>query len=169
MRLEKGLHLLDYPTVNLILQFNGKELYIHRNERKIRYTKIFISNHPLNHMKRVVCYNYIRKINEKLDKEFLKKKMINIKIGKSLKKYMDGLIKTMKYIDKNYFDDPVRLVNGQYTSVSFLVFVRASLLKQNQFGIRYYFRQEMTNFSITLYDPESDKMKKLPFDLPPNF
>ena len=96
-------HHISFDIVNHILQFHGKETYLDvRNNRHVRFTKAYISDHPLNQLQRVKAYKYIKIFIKKLKKQLKTVDLEEIRIKKSYHKYLAGFINRIKFIDQRY-------------------------------------------------------------------
>ena len=163
-------HHINFDIVNHILQFHGKETYIdERNNRHVRFTKAYISKHPLNQLKRVKAYLFIKTFIKKLKKQLKTVDLEKICIKKSYHKYLVGFINKIRYIDKQYKNYDGRVFYHPNINIPVLqdmwprrkIYIHVSYLDTNKkiiFKIYHYYHR----FFLALQDDDKDvNIKKM--------
>ena len=98
-------HHIGFDIVNNILQYHGKETYVDaRNNRYVRFTKEYISKHPLNQLQRIRAYKSIQTFIKMFTAELQTVDMQKIELTRPYRRYIVGFVNRITYIDKRFYN-----------------------------------------------------------------
>ena len=154
-------HHIGFDIVNNILQYHGKETYVDaRNNRYVRFTKEYISKHPLNQLQRIRAYKSIQTFIKMFTAELQTVDMQKIELTRPYRRYIVGFVNRITYIDKRFYNYKGRfcyeggrrviIMKDFHSRCKYNIYASYLYINKKRFRCRIHFRNQ--HFYLTLDD-----------------